>query len=253
MKHNDLTGKLDGYDKEPKTGVDDLTEKQQKHINRRWEEFYLKHKGFLRRYAYGDEDLVSIGILSARSTLAEHPNCPESWLVHRAKLDINSARASDDRVYLSLDCDSDNDKQWVNDALQYQAMTRYEQDPEIIYHDQVKFNRLWDSLDGLEQKLLMILREEHITETRHRWYGGTYTHTHRSRPQPKKRFLAEVSQREVDWYLCFANVRYQFYSHFGTEEEIEREDRWYAGFNPSQGGLHHNRDARYDQKKKGSK
>ncbi len=102
---------------------------------------------------------MSIGILSARSTLAEHPNCPESWLVHRAKLDINSARASGDRVYLSLDGDSDNDKQWVNDALQYQAMTRYEQVPEIIYHDQVKFNRLWDSLDGLEQKLLMILRE----------------------------------------------------------------------------------------------
>ena len=169
MKHNDLTGKLDG--KEPKTGGDDLTEEQLKHINRRWEEFYLKHKGFLRRYAYGDEDLVSIGILSARSTLAEHPNCPESWLVHRAKLDINSARASDDRVYLSLDGDSDNDKQWVNDALQYQAMTRYEQDPEILYHDQVKFNRLWDSLDGMEQKLLMILREEHIMETRHRWYG----------------------------------------------------------------------------------
>ena len=65
MKHNDLTGKLDGYDKEPKTGVDDLTEKQLQHINRRWEEFYLKHKGFLRHYAYGDEDLLSIGILSA--------------------------------------------------------------------------------------------------------------------------------------------------------------------------------------------
>jgi len=250
MKRNNLTGKLHGN--EPKT-VDDLTEEQLKHINRRWEEFYLKHKGFLRHYAYGDEDLVSIAILSARDTLAKHPNCPESWLVQRAKLDINTARASGDRVYLSLDGDSDNDKQWVNDALQYQAMTRYEQIPEILYQDQVKFNRLWDSLDGLEQKLLTILREEHITETRHRWYGGTYTHTHRSRPHPKKRFEKEVSQREVDWYLCFANVRYQFYLHFGTEQEIERENRWYAGFNPSKGGLHHNRDGRYDQKKKGNK
>ncbi|MCH8295994.1 hypothetical protein IH992_33365, partial [Candidatus Poribacteria bacterium] len=158
MKRNNLKGKLDGND------VDELTEEQLKHINRRWEEFYLKHKGFLRRYAYGDEDLVSIGILSARDTLAKHPNCPESWLVQRAKLDINSARASDDRVYLSLDrdSDSDSDKQWGNDALQYQAMTTYEQVPEILYHDQVKFNRLWDALDGMEQKLLMILREEHI-------------------------------------------------------------------------------------------
>ena len=63
MKRSDLTGKLDG--KEPKTGGDELTEEQQKHINQSFEEFYLKHKGFLRHYAYGDEDLVSIGILSA--------------------------------------------------------------------------------------------------------------------------------------------------------------------------------------------
>jgi len=140
MKHNNLKGKHHGYDKEPKTGVDDLTEEELQHINQRWEEFYHKHKGFLRHYAYGDEDLVSIGILSARETLAKHPNCPESWLVHRTKLNINTARASGNRVYLSLD--SDNDKQWVNDALQYEAMTTYEQIPEILYQDQVKFNRL---------------------------------------------------------------------------------------------------------------
>jgi len=235
---------LDGYCQKQ------TTEEQLNYVNQRWEEFYYEKKGFLSRYARGDDDLISIGLLSVRKTLSQHPDCPESWLVHRAKLDINNARAPPNRLYLSLDKDQEHDDYWVNDALLYEAMTPHQRDPETVYMDRVKFNNLYNSLSEMEQKLLMILREEQIMETRHRWYGGTYTHTHSSRPRPKKQFLEEVSKRERDWYLSFANVRYQFYMHFGTAAEIKREKEWYASFDPSKGGLHANRDGRYEQNKK---
>ena len=216
-------------------------------INRRWEDFYHRKRAFLHHYAGGDEDLVSIGLLSVRKTLEDHPDCPESWLVHRAKLDIISARTPTDRVYLSLDKDRHHDSDWVTDQLQYEAMTPLQRNPEIGVVDRIQFRQMWEALPEMERKFLIILREEYIQETRHRWWGGKYAHTQTERPKPKKRFRSEVSWSLTDYYVAFANVRYQFYMHFGTDEEIERERTWYANFTPN-GRLHNKRDSRYDRK-----
>ena len=54
---------------------------QLRSVNQRWEEFYHRKKAWLRHFCWGDEDLVSIGLLSVRKTLEQHPHCPESWLV----------------------------------------------------------------------------------------------------------------------------------------------------------------------------
>ena len=226
---------------------DALSKEQLSQINQRWEEFYHNRKAFLHRYAGGNDDLVSIGILSARQTLAENPDCPESWLVQRAKYDINTARAETGRVYLPLDKDQHLDDDWVNDVLQYQAMTPLQRNPENDYLDQVQFRNLLDSLSDVERKLLLILRDEQILKTKHRWWSGKYSYTQTQRPCPKKRFKEEVSKSETDWYISFANVRYQFYMHFGTDSEIAREKEWYAHFDPRK-RLHQNRDSRYDKK-----
>ena len=55
------------------------------HINRRWERFFRAKIGFLRAYAKGDDELVSIGLFAIRPLLEKHPHCPDSWLVMRAK------------------------------------------------------------------------------------------------------------------------------------------------------------------------
>ena len=225
----------------------DISQEQLSHINQRWEQFYHNKQNWLRRYCYGDEDLMSIGLLSVRKRLAEHPDCPESWLVYRANLDIATARAPVDRVYLFFDKDQHYDEGWVNDDLEYDAMTPLQRDPELVFIDRVGYQKMLDTLGGMERKLLEILCQEQIMDIRHRWYGGQYSHTQADRPRPKKRFKEEVSKSETDWYVCFANVRHQFYMHFGTDEEIEREKQWYASFDPSKGGLHRNRDGRYDK------
>ena len=218
-------------------------------INQRWEAFYHQKKDFLRHYCYGDEDLVSIGLLSVRKRLEEHPDCPESWLVHRAKLDIATARASNDRLYLSFNKDQQKGEEFVNDVLEYEAMTPLQQDPEKQFLDQAQFHKMWDALSNMERKFLLILREEFLKKSGkagHRWWGGKYAHTQTDRPKPKKRFRQEVSHSITDYYVSFANLRYHFFMNFGTDEEIEREKAWYANFNPN-GRLHHKRDGRYDR------
>ena len=224
----------------------DMTEQQVEVINQRWEDFYHRKKAFLRHYAFGDEDAVSIALLAVRKTLHEHPDCPESWLVNRAKLEIQTAHTPTGRAYLPLDKDRHYDADWVTDELECEAMTPLQRNPEIVFIDSAQFQKMWDALGEMERKFLLILREEHILKTNHRWWGGKYAHTQTELPKPKTRFRAEVSWSITDYYESFDNIRYQFYMHFGTDEEREREKAWYASFNP-QGRLHTNRDGRYDK------
>lgn len=210
------------------------------HINQRFQQFYYDKKDFLRRYAYGDEDLVSIALIAAWNTLRENPDCPESWLVQRSKNVIKNARKSC-KSHESLDTTFNEDP--LNN-LEFSALSYYQRNPEILFLDRAMLSMMWDTLGDKERKLLLILREEYIMETRHRWYQGKYSHTEGERPKPKKRFMTEVSHRENDWYLSFANVRYQFYMHFGTDEEIKREKAWYASFDPNKSRLHANREGR---------
>jgi len=229
---------------QPETSPTEMTEELLAKINQRWEDFYHRKGSLLRHYAWDDEDLVSIGLLSVRKTLEANPDCPDSWLVERARLDIYNARTPTARVHLSLD--NQTDSGWVTDQLQYEAIDVLQRNPEIGIIDGILFRQMYEALGEMERKFLLILREEYIQDTRHRWWDGQYAHTQPQRPKPKKRFRTEVSWSLKDYYLSFANVRYQFYMHFGNEEEIAREKAWYASFSPNR-RLHHKRDGRYDR------
>ena len=217
-------------------------EDQLQRINQRWKQFYEDKKEFLLHFAYEDEDLATEGLLAVQET----PHCPESWLVRRAKLTIMTARRlSEYGFWLSFNNDQRNDEDFFNDALQYEAMTPLQQEPEKQFIDQAQFHKMWDALSDMEREFLLILREEYIQQTRHRWYGGVYAHTQPQRPNPKTRFREEVSHSITDYYNSFANIRYHFYMNFGTDEEVEREKEWYASYSGPNGRLHATRDGRY--------
>ena len=71
---------------------DDLTAEELHHINTRWEQFFRQKKGLIDYLADYDEDLASIAMLSVRRTIALYPECPDSWLVAKAKYDMKSAK-----------------------------------------------------------------------------------------------------------------------------------------------------------------
>ena len=101
-----------------------------------------------------------------------------------------------------------------------------------------------NKLDEQEKRLVEILIDEHRDKPK--WYNGRYI-SKSTKPAPKTRFKQEVSDSEHDYRVSYANVRYWFYSIFGTLKEAKREKEWYDHFSPRKGSLHASRDGKYQQ------
>ena len=221
------------------------------HINSRWEAFFREKIGILRLYASGDDELVDIGLMSVGNLLDKHPDCPISWLVQRAKYDIKNEQI---RRFKEVGTDYGNPdrfdhestKRW-EEKLQYEAMSGWAKNPETIVIDKLQYEAMLASLTSYENKLLEIMREEAVLSPNwgRRWYG-VYPKNGRERPTHKKRFTQEVSRRVKDYTIAFAGLRFKFYQHFGSDDEIAREQDWYDTFDPF-GRLHVNRNSHYDR------
>ena len=234
-----------------------MTEAHLNRVNGRWEQFFREKKWILDTYTFGDEDLVSIGLLSVRRTLCQYPDCPDSWLVRRAKFDMLSAIRwgesldASKRDYQRRDAPKDDDakrEMRYRDQIEFEAFLYACRHPETIVIDQLQFQALINDLDEMEIKLLRILKEETPEKDRYRYWNGKYNPLgQREKGRAKKRFCQEVSSRVKDYTISFATLRFKFFKHFGTDEEIERERQWYDNFDPF-GRLHVNRGGHYDRK-----
>ena len=193
--------------------------------------------------------------MSVGNLLQRYPDCPISWLVQRAKYDILNAQirwfrevkdsGNPDRF------DPDSAQRW-EEKLQYERFRGWAKNPETIIIDKLQYEAMLTQLTCHEKKLLAILREEAVLSPNwgRRWYG-IYPKNGRQRPAYKKRFKQEVSRRVKDYTTAFAGLRFKFYQHFGSDDEIARERDWYDTFDPFN-RLHKNRNGHYDRNPSGS-
>ena len=242
---------------------EDLTEAELLHINTRWEEFFRKKKGLIDYLTDYDEDLSSIAMLGVRRTIALHPDCPDSWLVQRAKYDIKSARywgscidsgtrknqrddigdvaGNDNGSFADRLADFLENKQQYR-VLEHQGQTGQSETKAI---DKITYNEFFQSLDPMEQKLVEILKDEYRGDWK--WFEGEYVKQAEKGNSPKTRFKGEVSKSETDYVVSFAHARTKFYELFGTEEEAQKERKWFRDWTPTVEPLHGNRTGYYER------
>jgi hypothetical protein len=241
---------------------DEMSEAKLTHLNVRWEQFFREKKGLMDALAGYDEDLSSIGMLSVRRTLALYPDCPESWLVQRAKYDMKCAKrwggnldsdkrsACRDDIHTHRGDEPDRFAQRLANFLCSQQEYRILEERGDIHRfereqiDTIAFKQYLATLNKMEQRLVQILKEEDRDPPR--WYQGKYVKVPDRRIGVKKRFKQEVSPSETDYLVSFANTRLKFYEMFGTDEEIQRERTWYQSWKPSQ-SLHVSRTGKYQR------
>ncbi len=221
------------------------------HINRRWEAFFREKIGFLRAYAKGDDELVSIGLFAIRPLLEKHPYCPDSWLVMRAKSYILKEQL---RRWNEVTPDYGTPDRYAQgsataweEKLQYEAMSHRARNPEVVVIDHLQYQAFVADLTEMEQRLLTLMREEAVLDPKPRYFKGKYARIGCKPPKSKKRFKDEVSRKIKDYTNSYANLRLKFYRHFGSDDEIEREESWYETFDHF-GRLHANRNGHYDRK-----
>lgn len=237
----------------------EMTDSELAHVNRRWEWFFREKRWVLENFARGDEDAVSIGLLSVRGTLCKYPNCPTSWLVQRAKLDIlkqadiGKLLGSPKWLFLKRKPRESDDRFRQQSAVREEEKLEFEalqgQDFEAHIYDKLQYEEFWNDLTEMEQKLVKLLKEEKGDPPR--WYKSEYVKVphERKKGQARKRFYEEVSPSVKDYLVAYAHVRFKFYLHFGTEEEISREREWLEKWQPCQ-SLHASRNGKC--KRKGS-
>jgi len=220
---------------------EEMTEEQLCNVNHRWEEFFLKKKGILDGFTRGNEDLVSIGLLSVRRTLCLYPDCPESWLVRRAKLDIMNAAKWGQSVD-SATKDRQRKEPFYRSSMRADAVG---QSIEVAIFDKLQYEEFLQDLTPMEQRLVELLKQEKGDKAR--WYKGEYVPVLREKGQGRKRFHQEVSPSVKDYMVSYAHARFKFYLHFGEEWEIKREREWLENWQPYQ-SLHASRNGKCKRK-----
>lgn len=242
---------------------DELTAEELNRINARWEQFFRAKKGLIDYLAGYDEDLSSIAILSVRRTIALHPDCPDSWLVARAKYDMKSARywggcidngrrknqrddigsvTGDDAGSFAQRLAQFLSNQQEYRSLAHQGLT-HGLETQVL--DSITYTQFLNSLDPMERRLIEILRDEYRGDWK--WYLGQYATTVGVGNRPKQRFKQEVSPSETDYVVCYAHARKKFYEFFGSEEEARREQEWFKDYVPNVTSLHASRTALYQR------
>ncbi|MCH8295995.1 hypothetical protein IH992_33370 [Candidatus Poribacteria bacterium] len=235
---------------------DEMTPEQLQRLNDSWERFFREKRGLIDYFADYDEDLSSIAMLGVRRMIALHPDCPDSWLVQRAKYDIKSARywggcidngsRRDQRVDVGYVCGDDEGnlaerlRNFFINKQQYRILEELGMgdgvDNSVI--DQMTCEEFYASLDGMERQLVDILIDEYRGDWG--WYKGEYATHPEKGSGPKQRFKREVTQSETAYVVTYVSVRRKFYERFGSAQEVEREREWCKNWDPTQ-PIHRNR------------
>lgn len=218
--------------------TESMSKEQLQLVNQRWEEFFHQKKHVLEYYARGNQDLVSLGLLSVRKRLCEDADSPISHLLQRARLDMLKARGQGS----SIDTPklSGCRKYPLSPTGAYEATI--EVHPEHALWDTLQYQQFWDSLTLTEQHLVQLLKEEK-GENRDSWYQGVYVPVVRRKGRARRRFHEEVTPSETEYKTAYAHARCKFFQHFGSAEEAERERIWLERWDASQ-SLHASRNGK---------
>lgn len=215
-----------------------ITPQQLHAINERWEQFFYRKRHVLDYYAGGDQDLVSLGLISVRKLLCQDVDFPTAYLLRRAQLDMLKARGRGSSI----------DTQKLTSQRKYPLFRTRESSedvgvcPESDLFDALQYQQYWASLTSTEQQLIRLLKEEKGEENYH-WYQGEYVPVARRKGSARKRFMEEVNPSETAYKRAYAQARFKFYQHFGSEVEIEREWAWFSQWKPCQ-SLHASRNGK---------
>ena len=242
---------------------DQMTEERLKIVNDRWESFYRRKKKVLERFTGYDQDLVSIGMLSARRMLCLYPGCSDELVLKHVKYDImgslkwgtslDSRKHHKEREditptgqkYLPF---SSADDTLMEDVVQYQAVSHngYLGKFERLLFDRLQYQEFWDNLNDTEKTLVKLMKEEKGDKPR--WYHNEYVRVAERKGKARKRFMQETGVSDRKYRQTYVSVRLKFYEHFGAEVEIQREKEWFENFKPEK-SIHPYKTGKYAKKK----
>ena len=210
----------------------EINDEELQQLNDKWVYWVNQLEHTIRWYAWNDEDLTQIGIINLRKTLCEDINAPPNHLLHRAKLAIWMA-ASYGKSVDSKKSDSQNkrcrkggitliytdgfdnpyDNPLLADVFNYR--------PDVLAIDQVAYKNFRSNLTDEEAKLLDLMIEV-------RSDGKKCPLGH------KKMFIAETGSTYSNYEAVRMSLLQQFYHHYGTNQQQQDFDEFYANWTPRQ-------------------
>ena len=209
-----------------------MTDDELQQLNDKWVYWMNQLQHTIRWYAWNDEDLTQIGIINLRKTLCENINAPPNHLLHRAKLAIWMA-ASYGKSVDSPKSDTQNqrcrkgginlvytdgfDNPYDNPLLE----DRFNYPPDVLASDQVAYENFRADLTVEEAKLLDLMIEGQSNLKK-----GPSGH--------KKMFIRETGSSYSNYECVNMSLKQQYYHHYGTEEQKEEFEEFYANWIPRQ-------------------
>jgi len=208
----------------------EMTEDELQALNDKWVYWMGTLEHTIRWYAWGDEDLTQVGIINLRKTLCEDIDAPPNHLLHRAKLAIWMA-ASYGRSVDSPKTDK------VNERCRKGGITlihtdgfyrpydnplvadRFSYPPDVLAIDKVAYEDFRASLTDEEAVLLDLM-----IEAQNDGKKGTGRY--------KKEFIEMTGSTYSNYEAVTMSLKQQFYHHYGTEEQQEAFDAFYATWVP---------------------
>lgn len=207
-----------------------MTEAELQKLNEKWVYWMEELQHTIKWYAWGDEDFTQIGIINMRRTLCEDINSPPNYLLHRARLAIWMA-ASNGRSVDSPKSDKINercrkggisliytdgfDNPYDNPLL----ADEYKLQPDILAIDKVAYEQFRESLSDEESSLLDIM-----IDTQNNGKKGPSAH--------KKMFIKETGSTYTNYELVMMSLKQKYYHHYGTDEQKEAFEQFYANWIP---------------------
>ena len=225
----------------------EMTAEDLERINKQWERFYHTKKKVLDRFTGYDEDLVSIGLLSVRRLLCLYPHCSDGLLIKQAQYDIMASlrwgNSLDSRKHQEEREDitptgkkflpfSASDDSSMEDQVQYEALSsngmlgKFER----MLFDKLQYQEFWTHLTDMERKLVRYLKEE--KDSKPQWYKSEYVKVARKKGKARKRLMEETKCSDRKYRQTYVSTRLKFYEHFGADEEIQQEHRWFENWKP---------------------
>jgi len=208
----------------------EMTSKELQTLNEKWVYWMEKLKHTIRWYAWRDEDLTQIGIINLRRTLCEDINAPPNYLLHRARLAIWMAASKgisvdspkSDKINkrcrkggITLIYTDGFDNPYDNPLL----ADEYKYSPDMLAIDKVAYEQFRQSLTKEESLLLDLIIE--TSNNGNKGPGGF-----------KKEFISKTGSTYSNYELVMMSLKQQYYHHYGTDEQKEDFEKFYANWIP---------------------
>lgn len=210
----------------------EMTEGELQELNSKWVSWMNQLEHTIRWYARGDEDLTQIGIINLRRTLCEDIDAPPNHLLHRAKMAIWMAASygksvdspKSDRINercreggIKLIYTDGFDNPYDNPLL----ADEYKYRPDVLAIDKVAYEQFRESLTNEESTLLDLMIE---TNNNGKKGSGGF----------KKEFINQTGSTYSNYECVMMSLKGKYYHHYGTDEQKEDFENFYANWCPRQ-------------------